>query len=325
MGTALFKVLLVCFPTDALIEKACNEIERAFRDCKHGAFEVVRSDNPSPEDLATQLSSQKLPSHLPVFVVGHGGARDGEHYIARRKFWDKGGPVNSDLFTDPQNAVRSRDLNRVIAQKLAKPATWYMSCHAGDACNQGGNVGSTCKSWETTQLSVVDIVKEGIKATTGVPVSIGEAGQITTRVDPATRRIIKLLCDPDAFKNADGYLQPEGLKDGQLGYTELDGATYDVLETGRSCLRLPMNKENEQTLVDRIKSGLSPTDSIRSHSVEKTKSGKPFLKVELCHEACVAWAGKQFSPKIENLILYSPLKQGTPVEEDPAHKKTTSH
>jgi hypothetical protein len=292
------QALIVCYSADEVIEAACQEIAARLKECAAGKFFVRRIDSPTPAHLAAVLGNKKqypFPSHMPVFVVGHGASdSEGEHFIALRKFWsEEEGPVSSEKFHDPANTVRSPKITKAIEEHLDNPAVWYMSCHSGGTCKHGRNVGATCKSWETTSLSG------------------GKIGPFKghRRIDQMTRRVLELLCDPEAFAAIDTE------KDSSIVESEFRSQLEESFREAESCFvaRADTEKEQEKVL-STITSQFGKGAEIVGKELTK-KGDATLMKVEICQQDCLSggyWGSKNFSPSLKKYALYSPALQQLP-------------
>ncbi|MFM8315672.1 MAG: hypothetical protein ACKOA8_15430, partial [Deltaproteobacteria bacterium] len=183
--------VILCYPTDKIIRAACEEIERRLNQCETAKIQVIRKDNLNQESISSSLRESKLSAHTPVFVVGHGGAdRDHHHYLATKLFW-KDHPENVKPEAFPRlleegNLIPGKVFNKEIIKAIPDPALWYLSCHSGGNCTEGGNIGASCSSWETSTISQFNPVFK-----------------FNLKLDPATRRILSVLCTPGEFEKAD--------------------------------------------------------------------------------------------------------------------------
>lgn len=183
--------VILCYPTDKIIQDACDEVEKKLSKCETATVRVVRHNGLSPDLILPTLKKDKLPAHTPIFVVGHGLAdAEHRHYIATKMFWkDHPERVNQDSIprlVEENNLISGKTINTELSKTLRDPAIWYLSCHSGGNCTEGGNVGASCSSWETTGISQVNpLIKFNLK------------------LDPATRRILNLLCKQGQFEEFD--------------------------------------------------------------------------------------------------------------------------
>lgn len=185
------KAVVLCYPTDKVISNACDEIERRLKSCKTAQVEVVRKNNVEPLSVGKELAIEKLPPQTPVFIVGHGMADlEHRHYLATQMFWqehpEKVKTEAIPRLVEEGNLVSGKTLNSEVNRSIKSPAIWYLSCHSGGNCTEGGNIGASCSSWETSGIAIANpIVK------------------INLKIDPATRNILRLLCEPGEFSQID--------------------------------------------------------------------------------------------------------------------------
>lgn len=299
------QAFIVCYPVDPLIEKACAEIQRTLENCAAGKYVVARSDSPTPKTLRELLlkrratkdahvrSAQRgdtyafFPSHLPVFIVGHGGANiDGTHSIATKKTWDQGGrPI-----PDGKHVVKTESLLQELKSNLVEPATWLMSCHSGGACLNQKNVGATCKSWEVTGFGSIETPIKQV--------------HFLTKVDKSTREVLNLLCDAEHFKQTDID------KDRRITKSEWGTAYLDQAFEATSCPAFRLTNDSEVTrLMTTISAQLSPEDKIVKQEVVDEDSGNKLLKMEICQARCVRSNAREISPMLKNFELPSPKLQ----------------
>lgn len=182
---------ILCFNTDKIVTQACDEIEKRLNQCKASTVKVIRQNNPNDESIRTLIKTNSIPPNSLFFVVGHGLAdADHAHYIATKQFW-KDHPERVTVERVPQlleegQLIKGKSLNSLITSIAPSPAIWNLSCHSGGNCTEGGNIGASCSSWESTAISQMNpLIKVNLK------------------LDPATRRIINLLCEPNLFSDLD--------------------------------------------------------------------------------------------------------------------------
>jgi len=192
--------VILCYPTDKITKAACDEVEKKLKYCETAKVKVIRKDNLDLDSLSTALKNESIPPHSPIFIVGHGMAdEEHRHYLAVKMFWkDHPEKVKSELIPqlkDEGNLISGKELNSSVRNRLTEPALWYLSCHSGGNCTEGGNVGASCSSWEATSISQLN----------------NSLLKVNLKIDPSTRTILNLLCKSGEFDKADhdhnGYIE----------------------------------------------------------------------------------------------------------------------
>jgi len=212
-GAEKKKAVIICYPADETIKKACERVAsylKDFKDCK-GKFDVETLNNYRPAQLEEHFKSGKYPNHVPVFILGHGTEyiKSQKHVISMSEMAQK------DKKEKKEEEIETQKILNAIDGNLKNSSKWIFSCFSGGVClkNKGMCVGTTCLNTEPTYV---------------------EWGK---DLDPATRALLEIYCDNERFKKADVLprrMDGKAGGDGKLSHKELEEAVcapdvYDIV------------------------------------------------------------------------------------------------
>lgn len=152
------QVVLLCYPSDELIEKSCEAFEKQLKSYGH---EVVRLDDPTAQEVAEKLKS--IPKDVPVFISSHGNSFGGKHYLDSKKGdIQKNKLPKHDEWKIPEGfeiqEIQDSDDAMVFETSpilnAAKQHPIVLSaCFSGRACENvsGLNLIASCEAVETSQ------------------------------------------------------------------------------------------------------------------------------------------------------------------------------
>jgi hypothetical protein len=203
-------VALLCYGLDYTTTERCKNMEKLLKaESCAGVDFVEMPPNPTLAETKAALEQKKLPKGTVLIVAGHTGGIDQKRTETvdpktKRKTltfepfaeWQARIKKGDDNFLPrgKDDNLHGKTLRDTLESALEEPALWFSTCGAGGLCHPKACIGGSCSATELTSLP--------------------RAGGW---IDPPTRQLITLLCDPKlrwaADKNYDGTLEANELKE----------------------------------------------------------------------------------------------------------------
>jgi hypothetical protein len=311
------RALIICHPTesyigDTLIQRRCDDMVKLFaneKGCKD-KWDVTVLTDPTLADLEEHFRQNRYPSHTPVFLNAHGSRYLKNDKAVTQVYEEKDSRVRAEQRKkDPKAKLKTELIETekflaVVDANIPKAAKWVMHCFPGGVCGPEKCTGATCLYFEPSGSAD------------------GEA------LDPATQKLIRLLCSDSDFKTADQ--NPQG-GDGFLDEEELQaaictpGSEYDIWAESYFPDKLEeFRKDYDQAFNPKF---IKVFPVVRDGK-EVATDGKKLMRLEI-RRRCVKYraAGRSFfnTPNFWGFQLPSPANQALPAAPEQKAASQPNH
>jgi len=191
-------VALLCYGDDESTRERCKHMKRLL-SAKGCDTEVRLEEFPANADAPTLRRAAKelnLGPGTTVIVAGHTGnierrvevvvdpkTKQKLKRLEPLEVWRKrveAGGENSFTLGENRGEILGKQVRDTLQASIPESALWFSTCGAGGLCRPEGCVGGSCQATELTSLP-----------------------RTGNWIDPPTRQIINLLCDPKLREAAD--------------------------------------------------------------------------------------------------------------------------
>ncbi len=162
-------VVLLCYPSDRLIETSCMNFEKQMKGCGNT---VIRMDDASEAMVKARLSG--LDAQIPIFISSHGLSIAGKHYLDSNKGdlkkigLGKMDPWRLPIGAQVLEVEPGDDSNEYVFETLPilraveKHPKVLSACFSGRACVQAkiGGLVASCEFDETSQHTKISGIQQ---------------------------------------------------------------------------------------------------------------------------------------------------------------------